>query len=172
MENPCSLSPNSRPPNPIALDDFLPLNAKLATDQDDKHLVHFKQTNDSSQSDEEDDQKTPTEVVAPILPHNHANMFYGAEHAPLLQIKRSYSDSDLRDLKLVVQEEENEELANKQTSRNRLKRASTRYSKVCPLFFNRFLNTFILYILRPIIRAATHLMTTALETESKCKLNN
>jgi hypothetical protein len=108
-------------------------NIYLPTKQDDTHVVQFKK-GDSSNSDEEDQQKMSNNIVTPIK----IDKLY-EEPAPLLQIKRSFSDSDLRDLKLVINNEADLS-PNNQSSRNRLKRASTRYSKVFQIFISKALN--------------------------------
>lgn len=153
--------------NPIILDEnvYLPMNAKNTNE----HLVHFKKDNDSSQSDEEEeDQKTAINVVAPT-----PQIFYKEEEnpAPLLQIKRSFSDSDLRNLILVINEDSNEKEVSsaKQISHNRLKRASTRYSKVCRVYLLYNLSSLFL---RPIIQVVIQVTTISFVMQLKSKQNN
>jgi hypothetical protein len=90
-----------------------------------KHVVHFQ--SGPKRCNEENEEPVPlNNIVEPTGSLVNQSPSYHEQ-----PIKRSFSDSDLRDLRLVVNESVQEEKESQHRSgRNRLRKGTTRYVKV------------------------------------------
>lgn len=105
----------------LELDETLYLNGKIV--EQDKHVVHFQ--NNSKHYNQEN--KEPTSPNQEPVTNTINQLSYEQP------IKRSFSDSDLRDLRLVASEdahEEEKEMQHRSGRNNRLRKGTTRYVKV------------------------------------------
>ncbi|KAI6182482.1 hypothetical protein M3Y97_00384800 [Aphelenchoides bicaudatus] len=117
---PCHLESEDLAPIKLELDEHIYLNGKTVEHANVKHTVHFQ--NNSQQEEESQFPTNFCNIAASVVDQNHT---YNEQ-----PIKRSFSDTDLRELRLAINESVQEEReAEHKNGRNRLRRGTTRYVK-------------------------------------------